>query len=151
MSEESTMASEGFDPKRTLGSIRESVGKFIEDGISAVTGAQHLPLDIYETETSVIVKAGPFWGIEPEALDVSFTGDTLTIKGIITPDDDIPAERYLRRERKFGPFTRSVKIPRAVKAEESVADFKDGLLIITLPKLEEPEPKVINIRSVGGG
>ncbi len=143
------MPNEGFDPMRTLGNIRDSVNRFLEDNVTGGTaGAQILPLDIYETETSVIVKAGPLCGIEPEAIDVSITADMLTVKGETKPDEEIDPEKYLRRERKFGEFARSVKIPRTIKPEEAVADFKDGLLIITIPKVENPEPKVINVRSV---
>jgi HSP20 family protein len=143
------MPNEGFDPMRTLGNIRESVNRFLEDNLTgSAAGAQILPLDIYETETSVIVKAGPLYGIEPEAIDVSITADLLTIKGETKPDEEIAPEAYLRRERKFGDFVRSIKIPRTIKPEQAVADFRDGLLFITIPKVETPEPKVINVRSI---
>ncbi|MCC7207186.1 MAG: Hsp20/alpha crystallin family protein [Anaerolineae bacterium] len=143
------MANEGFDPMKSLGQLRDSVSRMIEDGLNAVGGGHTIPIDMYETDTEVIVKAGPLLDVDLDKLDVSFTADNLTIKGEIRPDEDIPAERYLRRERKTGPFSRTVKVPRAVKPDQSVADFKNGLLIITLPKVEEPEPKVINVRSVG--
>lgn len=146
-----------FDPMKSLNSMLDSVSKIVENGLSAVVdglnnvsgGALNLPVDIAETETTVIVKAGPIHGVQPEDIDVSITSDVLTIKGEVRGDED-PSESvtYLRRERKTGSFTRSVKIPRAVRGDQAVADFKGGMLTITLPKVEESTPKVINIRSV---
>jgi HSP20 family protein len=142
------MSNQGFDPMKSLNQIRDSVSRFIEDGISMATGAQLVPVDVYETETSVIVKAGPILGAQPENIDVALVGDTLTIKGETRPDEEVETESYLRRERKFGAFTRAVTIPRPVKADQAVASFKNGMLTITLPKTEEPQPKVINVKPV---
>jgi HSP20 family protein len=142
---------QNFDPMKTLNSLRDSVGRFIEDGISMATGAQLLPVDVYETDTSVIVKAGPLLGAQPESIDVSLVGETLTIKGETRPegsDHSDEMKAYLRRERRFGAFTRSVPIPRPVKAEQANASFKDGILTITLPKADNPQPKVINVKQV---
>lgn len=141
------MSNQSFDPMKSLGSLRDSVSRIIEDGLSAVGGAHTLPLDIYETEQAVIVLAGPLVGIQPEGIDVSVTGDTLTIRGETKADTTISEDSYLRRERRFGPFARAVKIPRPIQPDQAVADFKDGILIVTLPKVPDEEPKVINIRT----
>jgi HSP20 family protein len=144
------MSNQSFDPQKSFkqirDTVRDSVGRLIEDGITLATGAQLLPVDVYETATSVVVKAGPLLGIQPENIDVSLVGDTLTIKGETRPDEQVGSESYLRRERRFGTFTRSVTIPRPVKAEQAQANFKEGILTITLPKTDEPEPKVINVK-----
>lgn len=140
-----------IEPMKTLNQIRDTVGRFIDDGISMATGAQLLPVDVYETETSVVVKAGPLLGAQPESIDVSLVGDTLTIKGETRPEgaeNEAQEKAYLRRERRFGAFTRSVAIPRPVKAEQANASFKDGILTITLPKSDTPQPKVINVKQV---
>jgi HSP20 family protein len=142
------MSNQGFDPLKRLNEIRDSVSRIIEDGISIATGAQLVPVDVYETDTSVVVKAGPILGAQPENIDVSLVGDTLTIKGETRPEEEVGTESYLRRERKFGTFTRAVTIPRPVKADQAVASFKNGILTITLPKTEEPQPKVINVKPV---
>jgi HSP20 family protein len=138
-------ANQGFDPVRGLLNLRDSVNQIVQDGISAVGGAQSLPLDIYETEQSVIVKTAPILGAQPETIDVSITGDSLTIKGETRPDGSIPADSYLRRERKYGPFSRTVIIPRPVKPDAAIADFKDGVLTITIPKTDDARPHTINI------
>ncbi|PJF34818.1 MAG: hypothetical protein CUN49_13740 [Candidatus Thermofonsia Clade 1 bacterium] len=137
-----------FDLFKGLNSLRETVSRTIEDSISALSGVQLLPLDIYETETHIVVVAGPLSGIQPEAIDVTVTGDTLSIKGETKPDLDVPEEQFLRRERRFGAFARNIKLTQPVHADRADAEFKDGLLKIMLPKVESPDPKVINIRSV---
>lgn len=139
-----------FDLFKGLNSFRETVSRTIEDSLSALSGAQLLPLDIYETETHIVVVAGPLSGIQSEGIDVSVTGDTLTIKGETKPDLDVPEEQFLRRERRFGAFTRSIKLTQPVRADQADAEFKEGLLKIMLPKVESPDPKVINIRTVEG-
>ncbi len=164
------MSNQNFDPKKSLNSLRSTLNsrlnRLMEDGrelannvannaqalannAQSIAGsAQVLPVDVYETDTHVVVKAGPLVGIQPEKIDVSIAGDKLTIKGEIMPDNDPQTATYLRRERRIGPFTRTVTIPRPVKAEEAGASFKDGMLTIMLPKIEEPGPKVINVKPV---
>ncbi len=142
------MANQGFDPLKSISGIRDSVNRIIEDGLSVAGGVQQLPVDIYETDDAVIVKTAALVGVQPEAIDVSITSDQLTIRGETRPEDDIRAESYLRRERKYGPFSRTVAIPRPVKADQAVADFKDGVLIITLPKADEARPRTINVGGV---
>ena len=138
-------ANDGFDPVRGLLGLRDSVNQIVQGGLSAVSGAQTLALDIYETEQAVIVKSVPILGAQPETIDVSITGDNLTIKGETRPDESIPAESYLRRERRYGPFSRTVNIPRPVKPDAAIADFKDGVLTITIPKADDARPRTINI------
>ena len=140
------MSNQSFDPIKSLNSLRDQVKSLLEDGLAMATGSQLLPVDIYETETAVVVKAGPIVGVQPENIDVAFVGDTLTIKGESVPDRS--EANYLRRERKFGSFSRSVTIPRQVKAEQAVASFKDSILTITLPKSEDAQPRVINVKQV---
>jgi HSP20 family protein len=142
------MPDQPFDPMKTLNSLRDSLNRFLEDGMSLANGSQLLPVDVLETETSVVVKAGPLVGVKPENIDVSIVGDKLTIKGESKAEDGPQEANYIRRERRFGAFSRTVTIPRPVKADQAAANFKDGMLTITLPKLEEPGPKVINVNPV---
>ena len=142
---------QGFDPVRGILNLRDSVNRLVEDGLSAVGGAQMVALDIYETDQAVIIKTSPLLGVQPEAIDVSITGESLTIRGETRPEDNIPAESYLRRERKYGPFSRTVPITRAVRPDQALADFKDGVLTITLPKAEESRPHTISVEAKRGG
>lgn len=142
------MSNQNFDPIKGLNSLKDSFNKLLEDGLSLANGSQLLPVDIYETDTSVVIKAGPVVGVQPENIDVAVTGDKLTIKGEIKPDTDVQEGSYLRRERKFGAFSRTVTLPRPVKADQAAAVFKDSILTITLPKVEDATPKIINVKPV---
>jgi HSP20 family protein len=143
------MSNPNFDPmKKSLSTLRDSLNKLIEEGMSMAAGAQALPVDVVETDTTVVVKAGPVLGVLPQDIDVSIVGDKLTIKGETRPEPETVEGTYLRRERKFGAFSRTVSIPRPVKADQAAASFKDGMLTITLPKSEDPAPKVINVKPV---
>lgn len=85
-------------------------------------------------------------GANPQTLDISVVNDTLNIAGEkqpITPE--VKPEAYHRNERGSGRFTRSVELPVSVNSEKITADYRDGLLRITLPKSEEAKPKQITV------
>jgi HSP20 family protein len=134
--------------KEEFSNIRDQVNKALEDTFSS--GNTGLPLDIYETETSVVVISGPIIGLKTDLLDISITeGHQLTIEGETTLPEDTPLDAsFIRRERKFGPFTRTVSIPVAVLAEETRASYKDNVLTITLPKVEQSGPKVVKVTNI---
>lgn len=140
-----------WNPRRELGNLRESMGRILEEGFASVSGSM-LPVDIYETEDAVVVEAGPLHGIHADDIEVSFTGNVLTIRGETreASEQEKPVVTYLRRERRHGRFSRAVTIPRPVKAEEAVASLKDGILTITIPKSDEARPRVISIESTEG-
>ena len=103
-----------------------------------------LPVDMYETDESVVVKtAVP--GVNAEEIEVSVTGDTLTIKAESKEEEEIQSESYLRRERRIGSVCRSVTLPGGLESEKAVADYSDGVLTLTFPKAEEVKPKSITV------
>lgn len=148
---------DNFDPIKSLNGIVESVSRLVESGLNAgiqavntsLSGANALPVDMLETDTTIVVKAGPLLGVTPSDIDVSITADTLTIRGQthLETEQETAEGVYIRRERRANNFTRSVKIPRPVIAEQADAKFQNNMLTIVLPKVEEPKPKIINIKS----
>jgi HSP20 family protein len=86
-------------------------------------------------------------GTELEDIDLSITGDTLTIRGERKAPDAAPDTAFHRREREFGAFVRSVILPDPVVGEKAEASYVDGLLQITVPKAEEAKPRRIAVRS----
>lgn len=142
------MADEKIDPIKEFTNIRDSVGKVIGQGIQAVTGGIYLLVDIYETEDTVVIRTSPIDGIVPESFEVAVEEDMLTIQGETQDTEDTPDVTYLQRERRFGKFSRTIRIPRRVVAESAEASFsKKGILTITLPKVEDNRPQVIDITS----
>jgi HSP20 family protein len=101
-----------------------------------------LPLDVYSTpEEIVLMAAVP--GVNPEAVEITFEGDVLTIKGeFLSALENVD---YLMRERRHGRFSRSVTFNVPVNADAIEATFEQGLLTIVTPKAETIKPKMIKV------
>ena len=85
-------------------------------------------------------------GVRVEDLDLSIEGDTLTIRGE-RPADQVPDNsQYHRRERIHGSFSRAVQLPFAVDAKKVEASFEDGVLKISMPRVEAEKPRKIEIK-----
>jgi len=104
------------------------------------------PLDVYETEESLVVKA-PLPGVRPEDVDISITDDVLTIKGEAKSEEEVKRENYHRRELRYGSFCRSVPLPTQVEHGKAEAVFEQGILTVTLPKTAEVKPKTIKVKA----
>jgi HSP20 family protein len=103
-----------------------------------------LAVDMYETDESVVVKAA-IPGVNADEIEVSVTGDTLTIRAETKEEEEIQRESYLRRERRFGSCCRTVTLPGGLEAEKAAADYTDGVLTLSFPKAEEVKPKSIKV------
>ncbi len=134
------------DFRRDLDNLRNNMNRILEEGFASVSGPG-LAVDMYETDTEVVVQTAPIPGIKPEDIEVSITGNVLLIKGKSQVSESEAGVNYLRKERRLGSFSRSLTIPREIKAEETVASFKENILTITIPKAEKERPTVINIES----
>jgi HSP20 family protein len=102
-------------------------------------------MDITETKSDLIVKA-ELPGIDPKEIDISLTGDTLTIKGEKQQEKEEKEENYYRIERSYGIFSRTIKLPVTVQNDKIKASYQHGVLKITLPKSEEAKQKQIKIK-----
>jgi len=103
-------------------------------------------IDLSETDSEIVVKAS-LPGVKREDVEISVNDGILTVKGEKKSDDKTETENFYRREIRYGSFSRSVPLPSRVNHEQADAEFKDGVLTITLPKAEEVRPKQIKIRS----
>jgi len=86
-------------------------------------------------------------GIQPEDIDISVIGKSLTLHGTRNGDDLKEGESYHRRERWNGQFSKTIELPFKVETTQVNASFKKGILTITLPRAEEEKPKKIDIKS----
>jgi HSP20 family protein len=105
-------------------------------------------VDIYETEHSLVIKA-ELAGIDPKDVDVRIENQTLFIRGERKLEKEVNEENYHRMERTYGSFARSFTLPNTVDAENVSAEYKDGILTLTLAKREEAKPKTIKIQVTG--
>ncbi len=141
-----------WEPLSPLG-LREAMDRLFEESFieparfwswpQAQMG--NLPLDVYQTDDHVMVKAS-IPGVSPEEVDISITGDMLTIKGEHKEETEAKEDDYFRKERRFGAFSRSVTIPVPVQGDKADATFQDGVLRISMPKAEEARPKQIKVK-----
>jgi len=104
------------------------------------------PVDVSETGDKVTVKA-ELPGMDTKDLDISLTGDILTIKGEKKSEREEKKENYHLVERSYGSFSRSLRLPAAVNADQIEAKFEKGVLTVTCPKKEAVKPKAIEIKA----
>ena len=141
-----------WEPRDDLIRLRDAMDRMFEDSFGRARSTFLTPfeagpaLDVYETSEAVVVEAA-LPGVRAEDIEVTVTGDVLTVKGESKEDTTVEKEHYYRRERRYGSFSRSVRLPGAVEAGEATAEFKDGVLKLTVPKTEEAKAKVIEVKA----
>jgi HSP20 family protein len=141
---------ERWEPLRNLGDIQGEMNRLFDSffGRPATVAAGErvwAPLaDMYETKDDLFVTF-ELPGIREKEVAVSITGDVLTVKGERKLERDLKDEGYHRLERVYGRFERSVPLPMPVQADKVKATYRDGVLEIRLPKVEEVKPKEIKI------
>jgi HSP20 family protein len=100
--------------------------------------------DIYET-TDEMIAVVEVPGVDRSEIEISVVEDTLTVRGRRHQKEQVQDEHYLRGERHFGPFVRTLALPSVVDTDRIKATYKDGLLEIRLPKRDEAKPRPIPI------
>ena len=102
-------------------------------------------MNVWEDDENVFVEA-EIPGLEMEAIEIFVNGDDqLTIQGE-RQQPDSGGGTWHRQERSFGKFARMLHLPNEVDADAVIAEFKDGVLTITLPKKEEVKPRRITVK-----
>ena len=141
-----------WDPFREFMSLRNAIDRLFEDAfvmpsrVWAPTTEWSLALDVAEDENGFIVKAA-IPGVRPEDLDISLADNVLTIRGEVKADEEIKEEQYHVRERRYGAFSRSIRLPAPVDADHVEATYENGVLTLRIPKAEEVRPKKIAVRT----
>ena len=124
---------EGFDPFRTFGGENWSLATWAP------------ACDIYENNNEIVVKA-ELPEVKREDVRVSIENNVLTIHGERKFSEETKKENYHRVERNYGEFTRSFALPNFVDTSKVNAEFKDGILRVTLAKREEARPKQVEVK-----
>ncbi len=102
-------------------------------------------LDVSETKDKVLVNV-EIPGVDASDINISVSGDVLTVKGEKKQTKEEKDEHYHVVERTYGSFSRSVTLPAAVDTDKIEATYKKGILKVTLPKKEEAKPKEIKVK-----
>jgi HSP20 family protein len=124
---------EGFDPFRAFGGENWSLATWAP------------ACDIYENNNEIVVKA-ELPEVKREDVRVSIENNVLTIHGERKFSEETKKENYHRVERNYGEFTRSFSLPNFVDTSKVNAEFKDGILRVTLAKREEAKPKQVEVK-----
>jgi HSP20 family protein len=144
------MALAPWRPLGELSSLRREMDRLLERFFGEVPSLE-LPggtwdprLDMSETKDTLTIKA-ELPGLEAKDLEVSVSGDVLTIKGEKKQEKDEKDERRHLVERSYGAFARMVRLPAPVAQDKINASFKNGVLTIRLPKTEEAKQRAIPV------
>ena len=131
------MTQHTWDPWRDVQRLFEHAARDSADG-------EFPPLNVARDAERIVIEA-PLPGIDRTSLDVTATGNTVTIKGERKPDTAVPAERWHRRERPSGRFVRSVRLDTRLATDQTTATYRDGILRIEVPLAAEAKPQRIQI------
>lgn len=104
-------------------------------------------INIWSNDNEGVIVTAELPGIDPEKIDISTTGDTLTLSGFCDPIDNPPRDRVHRQERVYRQFNREVQLPFTIDTDVVEATMKQGVLYVTLPRAEAEKPKQIAIKA----
>jgi len=141
-----------WDPFRDLVTLQDRMNRLFDESVRNVrTGDEALSsatwspaVDIYETDSEVVLKA-ELPEVNQKDIDIQVENNTLTLRGERKLDKETKQENFHRIERAYGIFSRSFTLPSTVDQERIKADYRDGILRISLPKREESKPKQIKV------
>jgi HSP20 family protein len=129
-----------WEPFRDLMTLRDAMDRLFEDSYvrtgprwAAGEATYQLPIDVYTTDEEIVITAS-VPGVDPEAVEITIEGDTLTIRGEIKgPLENV---NYAVQERAYGRFQRSLRLNIRC-SRITRGSFEQGVLTLTIPKQEE--------------
>ncbi len=138
-----------WEPMREMMTLREAMDRLFDDAFTRPISVNSLgapAIDLYQTDDDVVVKAA-LPGLKTEDVQISITGDVLTLKGEFKQDKEIKEATYHIKEQRYGSFERNIMLPADVQSDKTKAEFENGILTVTLPKAEQVKPRTITIKA----
>lgn len=139
--EEDDMQYEPREESAVVHTDAQSVG---QDKENQDTG--ELPIDIFQIPDDIIIHAFVA-GVRPDELNVSISRDVVVIEGTRAEHQDVLDSDYFTRELFWGSFAKTILLPQEIDVDNSSAHSKDGLLTITLPKLDRKRQTKLRVKS----
>ena len=136
-----------WEPFRELSTLQTEMSRLMNgllEGNGRTTQAWVPTLDVWETADE-LVYAFDLPGVSEDKIALELHDDTLTVSAEREQHEDVSGERYFRRERRFGSFTRAVGLPQGTDESKVNAEYKDGVLEVHVAKPEEQKPRKIRI------
>jgi len=144
-----------YDPFRDLRSLQDEVNRlftgnigrtFDDEGIAR--GSWQPSVDIYENKDQIVLEA-ELPGMNREDFDLSIENNVITLRGERRFEKKEDTDNYHRVERAYGSFTRSFTLPNTITGEGATADYRNGVLRVTIPKREETKARRIEVKGEG--
>jgi HSP20 family protein len=135
-----------WDPFRDMTQVQNQFNRLVDQVWSGRQESWLPAVDVFDTKDSVVLKA-ELAGMDPDEIQIEVEDNVLTIKGERKFEETVDEERYYRVERRFGSFQRNLALPQGVKPEDISAAYEDGILTVTVPKVEEEKPKRIEVKA----
>jgi HSP20 family protein len=139
------------DPFRDFGEMQSEMNRvfdtFLGRGGQQAGGMERVwapAVDMYETKDEMVVTA-ELPGLNEKDIHLSITGDMLSVRGERQWNQETKQDTYYRTERWYGKFERTLPLPMPVQSDKVKASYRDGVLTVKLPKVEEIKPKEIKI------
>jgi HSP20 family protein len=133
-----------FESFQTLRQLSNVLDEAFEGG--AITSAWHPAVDVFEDKDAVKIMA-EVPGVKPEDVKLSLENNLLTIRGEKKQEAEERGERVHRYERSYGSFERAFVLPSTLDGEKISAEYRDGVLTVTVPKAKRARPREIPVRA----
>jgi HSP20 family protein len=144
-----------YDPFRDLRTLQEEVNRLFSTNLSRSFGDEGIgrgawspSVDIYENKDQIVLEA-ELPGMKQEDFDLTVENNVITLRGERRFEKTEETDNYHRVERSYGSFTRSFTLPQTVSAEGATAEYRNGVLRVTLPKREETKSRRIEVSTEG--
>jgi HSP20 family protein len=141
-----------FDPFREMAVLQDrlnrafgDIGHRVDDDVMT-RGAWIPPVDIFENEKHELVLKAELPDLDREDIDLKVEQNVLTLSGQKKMDKEVSDQQYHRIERTFGSFSRTFTLPPTVDSARINAEYKNGVLTVTLPLREDARPKQIQVQ-----
>ena len=140
-----------WEPFREIAALQNDMGRlmsaFLGQENGETTGRTWMPAaDVWETDDK-LVYAFDLPGIPEDKIAVEFDDGSLTVSGERERTEEVKNDGFYRYERRFGGFSRTVGLPQGVTEDDVSADYRDGVLEISVKKPEAPKPRRIQVGS----
>jgi HSP20 family protein len=138
-----------LEPFRGLSTLQDQFNRLFNESFRTHSEESALTswapaVDIYETPNELVLKAD-LPDVSEKDIDVRVENNLLTIRGERKFEKSVSEENFLRVERTYGSFSRSFSLPNTVNPETIGAEYKNGVLTVTLPKREESKPRQVKV------
>ena len=137
------MSSTPFDPFRTFDRTFDRL--FTDSPRSSAAAV--MPMDLYRSGESFVARID-LPGVDPSSIDIDVEDRTLTVRAQ-RPAPDVEGAQWLSRERPTGTFARQLSLGRGLALDRIEADYRDGVLSLTIPVAEEAKPRKITVSHAG--